>query len=166
MLLTPESSVAVQKQLGADIIIPLDELPGYHTAADELRRSLQRSHRWMARSLAAHRADVRQQAMYAVVHGGTDLELRAASAEHLRQFPYDGWAVGGSLGRDREDLARVLGHTLPLLPRDRPVHLLGIGGARARTATAERPRAQTRRRSAARRLAVDRAVRAYGRGHV
>jgi queuine tRNA-ribosyltransferase len=76
MLLTPESSVAAQKQLGADIIIPLDELPPYHTSPDVLAASLARSHRWMARSLATHLADVRQQAMYAVVHGGMSLELR------------------------------------------------------------------------------------------
>lgn len=69
MLLTPESSVLAQKQLGADIIIPLDELPPYHTEPAVLAASLARSHRWMARSLHTHLSDIRQQVMYAGVVG-------------------------------------------------------------------------------------------------
>lgn len=91
MLLTPESSVEAQKQLGADIIIPLDELPPYHTSPDVLAASLARSHRWMARSLATHLADVRQQAMYAVVHGGMSLELRQQVG--MRNLPTGGGSM-------------------------------------------------------------------------
>ena len=71
--LTPESSVRAQKKFGADIIIPLDELPPYHVTRDRLEKSVQLSHRWMARSLREHLSNVNQQAMYAVVHGGVDL---------------------------------------------------------------------------------------------
>ena len=132
LLLTPESSVAAQKQLGADIIIPLDELPPFHISSEGLAASLGRSHRWMARSLAAHLAAPGQQAMLGVVHGGTDLELRSQSAAFLSALPFDGFAVGGSLGRELADMEAVLAHTLPLLPTRRgganlPVHLLGIG---------------------------------------
>ena len=82
--LSPESAVEHQKRLGADIIIPLDELPSYHTAPDALRRSLQRTHRWEARSLRRHlELGAQGQAMYAVVHGGVDSELRRRSAEYL-----------------------------------------------------------------------------------
>ena len=101
MLLSPESSVQAQKRLGADIIIPLDELPPYHTEPAALAASLARSHRWMARSLQTHLADVAQQAMYAVVHGGMSLELRHQSIDYLTSLPFDGFAVGGSLGRNR-----------------------------------------------------------------
>jgi len=124
--LTPESSVAAQKRLGADIIIPLDELPPYHVTRERLEASVQLSHRWMARSLRAHLSDVRGQAMYAVVHGGVDRELRTRSASYLSSLPFDGMAVGGSLGKDRAEMVEMLGWLMPLLPRDRPNHLLGI----------------------------------------
>ena len=79
MTLTPESSVLSQKQIGADIIIPLDELPPYDIDRETLEESVHRSHRWMTRSLETHLKDVRQQAMYGVVHGGVDRELRRMS---------------------------------------------------------------------------------------
>ncbi|KAL4457488.1 hypothetical protein ABPG75_012353 [Micractinium tetrahymenae] len=130
MLLTPESSVLAQKKLGADIIIPLDELPPYHTEPAVLEASLARSHRWMARSLKTHLADVRQQAMYAVVHGGLSLELRQQSIDYLTSLPFDGYAVGGSLGKDRQDLFWLLERIMPRLHErmggPKPVHVLGI----------------------------------------
>ena len=86
VLLTPETSVAAQKALGADIIIPLDELPPYHIDRDVLERSVYLSHRWEARSLRAHLADVRRQAMYAVIHGGVDRGLRKMSASTSARF--------------------------------------------------------------------------------
>jgi len=125
--LTPESSVEAQKLLGADIIIPLDELPPYHIDRDALERSVYMSHRWEARSLQTHLADVRQQAMYAVIHGGVDADLRRMSVEYLSSLPFDGFAIGGSLGKDTAELVAVLAFLMPLLPKDRPNHLLGIG---------------------------------------
>jgi len=124
--LTPESSVAAQKALGADIIIPLDELPPYHISRERLHASVRLSHRWMARSLRAHLAEPRQQAMYAVVHGGTDEELRSESASYLSALPFDGFAIGGSLGKDRAEMLDLLRFLMPKLPDDRPNHLLGI----------------------------------------
>jgi queuine tRNA-ribosyltransferase len=124
--LTPEKSVQAQKMLGADIIIPLDELPPYHIDRDALYQSVLLSHRWEARSLREHLHDMRQQAMYAVIHGGIDLELRRKSVEYLTALPFDGIAIGGSLGKDREELLALLAFLDTLLPKDRPVHLLGI----------------------------------------
>lgn len=126
MTLTPEGSVAAQKSLGADIILPLDELPPYHIDDAVLEASLDRSHRWMTRSLAAHLADRRQQAMYGIVHGGMRLDLRRKSVDYLAALPFDGFAVGGSLGKDRDDVKYLLSHVLPWLPQDKPVHILGI----------------------------------------
>ena len=126
IFLTPESSVEAQKKLGADIIIPLDELPPYDISDEVLAQSVFRSHRWMARSLRAHLADMRQQAMYGVIHGGVNRELRTLSVEYLSSLPYDGLAIGGSLGRDSNELIDLLSFLMPKLPRDKPNHLLGI----------------------------------------
>jgi queuine tRNA-ribosyltransferase len=125
--LTPESSVAAQKALGADIIIPLDELPPYTIDPVALKKSVYMSHRWEARSLKAHLRDKRKQAMYAVVHGGVDRDLRRMSVEYLSSLPFDGFAIGGSLGKDSNELIELLTFLMPLMPNDRPNHLLGIG---------------------------------------
>jgi queuine tRNA-ribosyltransferase len=125
-LLTPESSVLAQKAIGGDIIIPLDELPPFDIDDDILRESVYRSHRWMARSLQTHLSDVRQQAMYGVIHGGTSRELRKLSVDYLSSLPFDGLAIGGSLGRDSAELHELMQFLMPLLPRELPNHLLGI----------------------------------------
>lgn len=125
-LLTPESSVHAQKAYGSDIIIPLDELPPYHIDREALYRSVLLTHRWEARSLRTHLDDVRQQAMYAVVHGGIDEDLRKLSADYLTSLPFDGFGIGGSLGKNRQELFELLRFLIPLLPKERPNHLLGI----------------------------------------
>jgi queuine tRNA-ribosyltransferase len=127
ILLTPESSIQAQKDLGADIIIPLDELPPYHIDPLSLRRSFERTHRWEERSLLEHLANPQGQAIYAVVHGGVDLQLRKESCEFLGARPFDGYAIGGSLGKTKEEMFNMLTHTLPHLPKEKPNHLLGIG---------------------------------------
>ncbi|MBI2812047.1 MAG: tRNA-guanosine(34) transglycosylase [Candidatus Melainabacteria bacterium] len=127
MLLTPESSIAAQKDLGADIIIPFDELPPYHIPDLDLKKSLDRTHRWEERSLNAHLANRQNQAMYAVVHGGVHKELRQMSCDFLTGLPFDGFAIGGSMGKTKEQMIEMLSFTMPLLPTDRPNHLLGIG---------------------------------------
>lgn len=127
VVLTPESSVQTQKALGADIIIPLDELPPYHISQDDLKQSLARTHRWEKRSLDEHLKNPQAQAMYAVVHGGVDPELRKQSANYLRDLPFDGFAIGGSVGKNKQELQEVVAFTRPLLPDDKPNHLLGIG---------------------------------------
>lgn len=127
ILLTPESSVQAQKDLGADIIIPLDELPPYHIDPRKLEQSLHRTHRWEKRSLDTHLANPNNQAMYAVIHGGIDSRMRSMSCEYLTSLPFDGFAVGGSLGKTREDMFTMLSTVMPQLPTDKPNHLLGIG---------------------------------------
>lgn len=127
ILLTPETSVQAQKDLGADIIIPFDELPPYHIERSALVKSLERTHRWEKRSLDAHLANPNNQAMYAVIHGGIDKDLRLKSCDYLTNLPFDGFAVGGSLGKTREQMFDMLLYTMPRLPIDKPNHLLGIG---------------------------------------
>lgn len=122
--LTPEISIAVQQALGADIIVAFDECTsplhdhGYTAAA------LERTHRWAVRCLEARTS---AQALYGVVQGGAYRDLRERSAAFLARLPFDGFAVGGSLGRSREDMLSVLEWTIPLLAPGRPRHLLGVG---------------------------------------
>lgn len=125
--LTPESSIQAQKAFGADIIIPLDELPPYHVDQRTLKKSLDRTHRWEKRSLDEHLTNPKQQAIYAVVHGGINQEFRKESCRILSKLPFDGFAIGGSVGKNRSEMIEMLQFMMPLLPKDKPNHLLGIG---------------------------------------
>ena len=134
-LLTPESTVQAQKSFGADIIIPLDELPPYHIDPMVLKNSVERTHRWEARSLVEHLSNLKEQAMYCVIHGGLDRNLRKRSLEYLSSLPFDGYAIGGSLGKNGAELLELLEWMMPMLNenveggvnrRSKPRHLLGI----------------------------------------
>lgn len=127
IFLSPETSVQAQKDLGADIIIPLDELLPYHVDEAKLKESFARTHRWELRSLIEHLKHRQNQAMFAVIHGGTDLDLRQKSCDILSNQAFDGFAIGGSLGRDHQQLHDTVKGTTPHLPPDAPIHLLGIG---------------------------------------
>lgn len=127
VLLTPESSIKAQKDLGADIIIPFDELPPYHIDSYSLKQSLDRTHRWEKRSLDEHLKNVQEQAMYSVIHGGIDPEMRSLSCKILTALPFDGHAIGGSLGKNHQQMFDMLGYVMPQLPQEKPNHLLGIG---------------------------------------
>jgi queuine tRNA-ribosyltransferase len=127
VLLTPETSIQAQKALGADIIIPFDELPPYHIDRNRLRESLHRTHRWEKRSLDEHLKNPNLQAMYAVIHGGVDPDLRKESCDFLTTLPFDGFAIGGSLGKTKGEMVEMLESVMPQLPPDKPNHLLGIG---------------------------------------
>lgn len=127
VLLTPESSIAAQKDLGADIIVTFDELPPYHIGKQALHESFQRTHRWQERSLIAHRANPQSQALFAVIHGGIDAALRKESCDFLKKLPFDGFGIGGSLGKNKNEMLELLVNTIPHLPDEAPRHLLGIG---------------------------------------
>lgn len=127
LLLTPESSVQAQKSLGADIIIPFDELPPYHIDKRKLEKSLARTHRWEERSLLEHKKNPNNQAMYSVIHGGVDPVLRQKSCAFLSRLDFDGHAIGGSLGKDRAEMIEMLAQLMPQLPVGKANHLLGIG---------------------------------------
>ena len=126
-LLTPETSIQAQKLLGADIIIPFDELPPYHISPKALEISLDRTHLWEKRSLDEHLKSPNSQAMYAVIHGGIDLALRKRSVDFLTKLPFDGFSIGGSIGKTKQEMLELLTFTMPRLPEDKPNHLLGIG---------------------------------------
>lgn len=134
ILLTPESSIQTQKALGADIIIPLDELPPYHITETDLQSSFDRTHRWEKRSLDEHLKNPQNQAIYAVIHGGANLDLRKLSCAILSALPFDGFAIGGSVGKNKAELKEIITFTQRHLPEERPNHLLGIGDLASITA--------------------------------
>lgn len=123
--LSPESSVTAQKSFGADIIVPLDILLPNATTEKRRMASLHRTHRWEARSLLTHLQDLKQQAMYCVLHGGTDKAMRTLSANYLLGLPFQGAAIGGSLGKNRTEMMEVISLLSAMIPKDKPVHLLG-----------------------------------------
>jgi queuine tRNA-ribosyltransferase len=127
--LTPESAVAIQNRLGADIIMALDECPPYPSPRGALEQAVDRTLRWAARCRAAHqRAD---QALWAIVQGGVEADLRRRAAEALVAMDFPGYAVGGvSVGEGHQRLVEVVARTAPLLPADRPRYLMGVGEPR------------------------------------
>jgi queuine tRNA-ribosyltransferase len=124
--LSPESAVAIQEKLGSDIAMCLDECPPFGTDPDYLRVAVRRTIHWAERCREAHRRP--DQALFAIVQGGTDLELRAECAAALRRLDFPGYALGGfSVGETPEQMAAALLPTAALLPQDRPRYLMGVG---------------------------------------
>ncbi|WP_284441848.1 tRNA guanosine(34) transglycosylase Tgt [Chlamydia gallinacea] len=127
LFLSPEVSIQAQKDLGADIIIPLDELLPFHTETAYFLSSCSRTYRWEKRSLDYHKKNPGYQSMYGVIHGGTDPEQRKIGCQFVEDHTFDGFAIGGSLGRNSKEMIDIVDITTRFLSKDRPIHLLGIG---------------------------------------
>ncbi len=128
LMLSPESSMSVQASLGSDIALVFDECTPFHADREYTARSTERTHRWLDRCLAWHQqSGPAGQAVFGIVQGGTYEDLRLESCEAVAAADVDGIAIGGTLGRDKPEMAAVLGYTVPRLPVDAPKHLLGIG---------------------------------------
>ena len=128
---TPERSIEVQRALGADIVLAFDECTSPLHDEAYTARSMERTHRWAERSLAAFQGSEARhgyrQALYGIVQGGAFRSLREASAATIAAQSFDGIAVGGNLGGSHEEMQAILDWTVPLLPDESPRHLLGIG---------------------------------------
>jgi queuine tRNA-ribosyltransferase len=125
--LTPARSMAVQNALGADIIMAFDECPPGDAPREYHVKALQRTLRWAEICVAAH-ARPDDQSLFGIVQGGTDLELRAHSAERLMALDFPGYAIGGlAVGEGFEGMKKVLAATTPLLPDHKPRYLMGVG---------------------------------------
>jgi queuine tRNA-ribosyltransferase len=124
--LSPERSVEVQQQLGADIAMVLDVCSALPATRESLRDALEVTLRWAERSKRAHtRAD---QAQFGIVQGGVEVDLRRESAERTVEIGFDGYAVGGlSVGESRETMVPALRAATELLPADRPRYFMGLG---------------------------------------
>ena len=124
--LTPESMIRVQNRLGADIIMAFDECHAPGSREDAVI-ALERTTKWAKRCLEAHeRPD--KQALFGIVQGGLFDDLRTISAEQITALPFPGFAIGGlSVGESKADMIRLLRHTAPMLPKDKPRYLMGVG---------------------------------------
>ena len=128
LFISPEVSMSVQAALGSDIALVFDECTPFHADREYTARSTERTHRWLDRCLRWHEAEgPARQAVFGIVQGGVHEDLRRESAEAISAAGVDGIAIGGTLGRDKEEMAAVLAFTAPLLPAEAPKHLLGIG---------------------------------------
>ncbi len=128
LMLSPEESMSVQASLGSDIALVFDECTPFHADREYTARSTERTHRWLHRSLDWHSEHgPERQAVFGIIQGGTYEDLRLDSCEAVASADIDGIAIGGTLGRDKEEMAEVLGFTVPALPVEAPKHLLGIG---------------------------------------
>lgn len=122
---TPEKSIAIQENLGADIIMAFDECPDPYDLAYN-QQALARTHEWAERCIAAHNRD--DQALFGIVQGGIFPDLRRRSAQFIRDLDLPGNAIGGlSVGETKQEMAEILDIVNPLLPEDKPRYLMGVG---------------------------------------
>ncbi|MCC6417584.1 MAG: tRNA guanosine(34) transglycosylase Tgt [Gemmataceae bacterium] len=124
--LPPERAVRIQENLGSDIAMCLDECPPFETPPAYRRQAVRRTVHWAERCRAAHRRP--DQALFAIVQGGTDLDLRGWCAAALVKLDFPGYALGGfSVGETPEQMAAALAPTAALLPVHKPRYLMGVG---------------------------------------
>lgn len=122
--LNAEKSMKIQSNLGTDIIMAFDECTSPLSDYDYTRKAMLRTHNWAEESIRYHD---KNQALYGIIQGGWFDDLRRESTEAISAQPFDGIAIGGSLGNSKQDMHQVLDWTVPRLDDDRPRHLLGIG---------------------------------------
>ena len=126
VFLDPETSMAIQRSLGADIVMIFDECTPYPATHEEARASMELSLRWAQRSADAH--DANPAALFGIVQGGMYTDLRAESLAGLQAIGFDGYAIGGlSVGEPKEEMRKVLTGLQPLLPDNKPRYLMGVG---------------------------------------
>ena len=125
---TPELVIEIERKLGADIILVLDECTSPFHDYEYTTKAMDRTHRWAIRALEEFkRTSFKSQALFGIIQGGAYQDLRERSAQFISGQDFDGYAIGGSLGKSTEEMHRVLEWTIPPLPQDKPRHLLGIG---------------------------------------
>ncbi len=126
LMLTPERSMEIQRVLGSDIVMSFDECTPYPADRDTAGTSMELSLRWAARSRRAHEGN--PNAIFGIVQGGMYEDLRERSLEGLMQIGFDGYALGGlSVGEPKAEMQRIIAHSAPILPADRPRYLMGVG---------------------------------------
>ncbi len=124
--LSPEESMRIQRVLDSDIVMVFDECTPYPATHDQARDSMRMSLRWAERSSNAHQGN--PNALFGIVQGGMYEDLRDESLAGLMQIGFDGYAIGGlSVGETKPEMVRILQHTAPRLPADKPRYLMGVG---------------------------------------
>ena len=126
--LTPERSIEVQRLLGSDIAMQLDECVRLPAEPAEIERAMQLSLRWAERCKRAFEGASIGHTLFGIVQGGDDQSLREASARALAGIGFEGYAIGGlAVGEPQEVMLKIVGDTTPVLPADRPRYLMGVG---------------------------------------
>ncbi len=126
VFLGPEESVAVQRGLGADIVMTFDECTPYPATERQARDSMELSLRWARRSRSAHEGN--PSALFGIIQGGMFRDLRQASLEGLLEIGFDGYALGGlSVGEPKQEMLQVVEDIIPAMPNRRPRYLMGVG---------------------------------------
>src|SRR5258707_11013860 len=126
LLLTTEESMRIQRVLDADVVMVFDECTPYPASERDTRESMRLSLRWAERSKRAHEGN--PNALFGIVQGGMVEPLRDESLAGLAGIGFDGYAIGGlSVGESKREMRRIMAHTAPRLPPDRPRYLLGVG---------------------------------------
>ncbi|HNV87449.1 MAG TPA: tRNA guanosine(34) transglycosylase Tgt [Methylotenera sp.] len=124
--LTPEESMRIQKILNSDIVMIFDECTPYPATHKEASDSMQLSLRWAERSKDAHQGN--SNALFGIIQGGMYEDLRDVSLNGLVEIDFDGYAIGGlSVGEPKDDMLRILTHTAPKMPQNKPRYLMGVG---------------------------------------
>ncbi|MEO1297292.1 MAG: tRNA guanosine(34) transglycosylase Tgt [Cyanobacteria bacterium J06636_16] len=124
--LTPEESIRIQNQLGADVIMAFDECPPYPASREAVEVATDRTYRWLQRCKTAHQNP--RQALFGIVQGGVYLDLRQQAAAALTELDLPGYAIGGvSVGEPPELIEKIVRATTPLLPLNKPRYLMGVG---------------------------------------
>ena len=128
LFLTPEESMRIQHTLNSDIVMIFDECTPYPATYDEAAKSMRMSLRWAQRSRDEHNRLANTNALFGIVQGGMYEDLREESLAGLANIGFNGFAIGGlSVGEPKDEMARILAHTTPRLPQDKPRYLMGVG---------------------------------------
>ena len=128
LFLTPEESMRIQTVLNSDIVMVFDECTPYPSTKDQTADSMRLSLRWAKRSKEEFGRQNNPNALFGIVQGGMMEDLREESLAGLQEIGFHGYAIGGlSVGEPKEDMNRILAHTTPKLPTDRPRYLMGVG---------------------------------------
>ena len=126
-LFTPEKVIEIQNSLGADIIMSFDECCPYPATYDYTKKSMERTTRWAKRCKDAHKKQDKQ-GLFGIVQGGFYEDLRKQSVQDLVELDFPGYAIGGiSVGEPKEEFLKILKYTAPLLPKNKPRYLMGVG---------------------------------------
>src|SRR5947209_6803124 len=127
-VLTPESVMRIEAELGADIILPLDICAAYPCSRGEAKEAMERTHRWAERALLIKEQYRPEQTLFGIVQGAFEPELRQESARFMGNLPFPGLSIGGlSVGEPKAVMWEMLRRVTPELPRGKPRHLLGVG---------------------------------------
>ena len=124
---SPEKVMQIEEDLGADIIMSFDECCPYPSTYEYTKKSMERTTRWAKRCKAAHK-NTDKQGLFGIIQGGFYKDLRKKSAEDLIELDFPGYAIGGiSVGEPKEEFLEILRYVTPLMPKDKPRYLMGVG---------------------------------------